>query len=100
LGLENFKANMSQLMDFRTVGSSTGVRLGINIVIMPRWGPLGLEDYKSNVRQLMDFLADKLPNVEFIWLTCPMGKSSVARGPIFWPKYLTTGRQKFCSAKI
>ena len=41
---------------------------------MFRWGPLGPEDYKKNIQQLMDLLADKLPRVEFVWLTCPMGK--------------------------
>jgi hypothetical protein len=35
---------------------------------------LGEDDYQAHVRQLMDFLAAKLPSVEFIWLTCPMGK--------------------------
>jgi hypothetical protein len=39
-----------------------------------RWGPFGPEDFKKHLDQLMDFLKEKLPSVEFIWLTNPMGK--------------------------
>jgi hypothetical protein len=39
-----------------------------------RWGPFGPEDFKKHLDQLMDFLKAKLPSVEFIWLTNPMGK--------------------------
>jgi hypothetical protein len=39
-----------------------------------RWGPFGPEDFKKHLDQLMVFLKAKLPNVEFIWLTNPMGK--------------------------
>jgi hypothetical protein len=39
-----------------------------------RWGPFGPEDFKKHLDQLMDFLKEKLPYVEFIWLTNPMGK--------------------------